>query len=141
MASNQNNSKSELHPNFPSGEWEGFYTYTMGPSAGQHSMQFFLDFNQNTVSGSGTDDVGAFRWQGHYSTNPSKVEMAKVYFGKHTVLYKGHADENGIWGTWRIEPFMKGGFHIWPKDRGEQNEKEEVVELSLEKERELTFVK
>ena len=32
--------------------------------------------------------------------------------------YKGCRDPRGIWGTWEIAPFAKGGFHIWPEGQG-----------------------
>ncbi len=63
MKPNKNNDLSETHPLFPSGDWEGFYTYAFGPGADRHSMAFHLDFQNNQVSGAGGDDVGPFRWR------------------------------------------------------------------------------
>ena len=54
----------EIHPLFPSGEWEGFYTYEMRPKADRHEMHSMLDFKNNMVKGSGGDDVGRFSWKG-----------------------------------------------------------------------------
>jgi hypothetical protein len=48
------------------------------------------------------------------------------------VYYDGHVDENGIWGTWYIPPFMSGGFHIWPKKREADESVEESVAEAVE---------
>lgn len=106
--------KGEQHPLFPSGEWEGFYTYAMGPDAEQHKMDFFLNFRNGIVTGGGGDDVGSFSWKGAYDTEELYCTMAKSYQA-HTVSYQGNVDENGIWGTWQLNEWMTGGFHIWPK--------------------------
>ena len=120
----------ETHPLFPSGDWEGFYTYRQGPSAAQHKMGFYLDFANNKVKGTGSDDVGGFFWDGDYSKETMKCKMVKSY-ASHTVHYRGHVDENGIWGTWEM-PFMSGGFHIWPKGSNNNQEEEEKESLTLE---------
>ena len=104
----------ETHPLFPSGEWEGFYTYAFGPEARKHKMSLEINFKNNLISGSGADDVGTFNWKGNYDTDVLKCTMHKHY-ASHSVLYEGSADENGIWGTWSIQNLDKGGFHIWPK--------------------------
>lgn len=117
----------ESHPLFPSGEWEGFYTYGMGPGTSQHRMAFFLDFKDGVVSGSGGDDVGAFNWRGSYDTKQLICQMTKRY-ATHAVHYDGKVDENGIWGTWIIGDYFKGGFHIWPKQNEQNEEAEQVAE-------------
>ncbi|MEL6924447.1 MAG: hypothetical protein AAFO94_10405, partial [Bacteroidota bacterium] len=113
----------ESHPLFPSGNWEGFYTYRMGPDAAQHKMAFHLDFQRNIVRGTGSDDVGGFFWDGDYDKESMTCNMVKSY-STHTVNYKGHVDENGIWGQWEMS-LMSGGFHIWPKGNGEQKQRKE----------------
>lgn len=115
---------AEKHHLFPSGEWEGFYTYSWSPQ--RHRMSFHLDFEGGQVRGSGVDDIAPFHWEGVYDTQHMTCVMVKFY-PAHVVHYDGHADENGIWGTWTIGAFDKGGFHIWPKSAGETNEEEEVT--------------
>lgn len=117
--------KNETHPLFPSGEWEGFYTYSMGSEADQHPMQFSLEFRDQLVSGGGSDDVGGFAWKGRYDTKALTCQMTK-YYSTHNVDYNGQVDENGIWGTWTIR-WMKGGFHIWPKKKGEEAAASETI--------------
>jgi hypothetical protein len=53
--------------------------------------------------------------------------LTKTYVGAHSVFYCGQADENGIWGKWKIM-WMTGEFHIWPKKNGAHRETEEVKE-------------
>lgn len=119
----------ETHALFPSGEWEGFYLYAFGPNCSRHMMSFSLDFQNNEVHGAGGDDVGPFQWAGHYDTNTMECSMVKFY-ATHRVIYEGKVDENGIWGTWHIPPFAKGGFHIWPKKSGEELE-EAAIEMQV----------
>ncbi|GEO05644.1 hypothetical protein AAE02nite_33080 [Adhaeribacter aerolatus] len=111
---------AETHPLFPSGDWEGFYTYAMGPQADKHPMQFMLNFKANVVDGSGADDVGGFVWKGRYNTGQLECTMTK-YYSTHQVHYQGQVDENGIWGLWEMD-WLKGGFHIWPKASAENKE-------------------
>jgi len=129
MPSNTN--ISETHPLFPSGEWEGFYVYAW--SKRQHKMSFHLDFKNGVVTGSGGDDVSAFAWKGVYNVEAFTCKMVKTY-PTHEILYDGRADENGIWGTWKMH-FSKGGFHIWPKENSEREAAEEaaseIIELAL----------
>ena len=124
--------KQETHPLFPSGLWEGFYTYYMGPDAAQHWMSFHLDFADGLVSGGGSDDIAGFSWKGTYQKGNLTCNMTK-YYPSHNVIYSGYVDENGIWGTWKIQ-LLTGGFHIWPKAKGknEQEEGGEKVEISLD---------
>lgn len=89
-------------------------------------MSFLLHFENGIITGTGSDDVGAFSWRGTYDKEELRCQMTKKY-GTHSVFYDGHVDENGIWGTWKLSDFTKGGFHIWPKKGGEEEEEEEVV--------------
>lgn len=114
MPSKENNEVVETHHLFPSGEWEGFYTYAHGPGAERHIMSFILQFQNNVVTGNGGDDVGPFSWRGQYDKENLRCQMTK-YYNTHTVFYDGQVDENGIWGTWTIGDYFRGGFHIWPK--------------------------
>ena len=124
MKTDKNTPKQEQHPLFPSGEWEGFYIYTSGPSADQHKMNFCLNFQDGIVEGSGSDDVNAFTWNGTYDTESLTCSMIKTY-PWHTVDYQGRVDENGIWGHWYIGTYQ-GGFHIWPKAPATEKAAEEV---------------
>ena len=110
--------ETEKHPLFPSGEWEGFYTYAFGPDAHRNMMSFALTFKNKTVTGSGVDNISGFSWRGHYDTEQLRCGMHKRY-PTHSVFYDGYVDKNGIWGTWEIPPYSKGGFHIWPKGLSE----------------------
>lgn len=123
--SSSNNNQQETHPLFPSGEWEGFYKYTF-TFLPKGEMSFLLHFENGIITGTGSDDVGAFSWRGTYDKEELRCQMTKKY-GTHSVFYDGHVDENGIWGTWKLSDFTKGGFHIWPKKGGEEEEEEEVV--------------
>lgn len=127
MNSSKNNNLQETHPLFPSGEWEGFYIYTI-LSGHRGKMAFSLNFKDGIVEGSGSDNVGAFNWRGDYDKEGLRCRMTK-YYASHTVFYDGHVDENGIWGTWTISEHWKGGFHIWPK--GIEEEMAEVVEEAV----------
>jgi hypothetical protein len=121
----------ETNPLFPSGEWEGFYTHEFGPHAHRHMMSFTLTFKNGTVSGSGIDDVAYFTWRGRYDTKTLRCSLHKKY-PSHTVFYDGYVDQNGIWGTWEIPPFNRGGFHLWPKGLSENittQDKEQVPEF------------
>ena len=125
----------EMHPLFPSGDWEGFYKY---PYAGFQpgKMEFFLNFKAGAVTGGGSDPVGAFTWKGTYDTKALSCQMTK-YYSTHTVYYHGHVDENGIWGNWRISNYTRGGFHIWPKKGEDEEEQVEVLEVGVEAEEEV----
>ena len=116
----------EMHPLFPSGEWEGFYTYATGSAAEEHKMQFILSFKGNRVEGAGGDDVGSFSWKGSYNTGQMECALTK-YYNTHSVYYKGQVDENGIWGLWEMD-WMSGGFHIWPK-KDLQNQEAQELEI------------
>ena len=130
----KDSTSSEQHPNFPSGDWEGFYLYQGGPGAQRHPMSFELNFRQGKITGSGSDDVGPFSWEGSYDVLSMVVNMLKSY-PSHQVLYSGMADTSGIYGSWQLS-FARGGFHIWPKN----NEQEEQEEAVREKEKELSVV-
>jgi hypothetical protein len=131
--------KSEQHPNFPSGEWEGHYLWQAGAGAERHPMDFILNFKEGIVTGSGSDDVGSFKWEGEYSTSSMSVKMVKVY-RTHLVLYSGMADTNGIYGSWEIPPFGRGGFHVWPKKNKGGTSKKEVKTKKKVKNKKLSAV-
>jgi hypothetical protein len=119
-------SKAEMHPLFPSGDWEGFYNYTYNQAGSKSKMEFSLNFKNGKISGNGSDDVGSFSWSGTYDINGLTTQMTKQYHRQHSVVYHGNVDENGIWGHWLIASF-KGGFHIWPKKNEEEAAEKEIA--------------
>lgn len=125
MPTTEGDGVAETHNLFPSGEWEGFYTYHDGPDAARHMMSFVLHFQNNIVTGHGSDDIASFIWRGHYNKENLRCQMTKHY-DTHTVFYDGNVDENGIWGMWTIGGYLRGGFHIWPK-KDSAGEVEEAV--------------
>jgi len=119
--------KTEHHPYFPSGIWDGFYLYASGPQSHRYEMYFYLDFTDGNVTGSGSDNVGSFTWNGSYDAKTFAVKLVKHY-SSHVVHYDGMADESGIYGRWSILDANSGGFHIWPRKGGEKAE-DAVVEV------------
>jgi len=119
----------ETHPLFPSGDWDGFYTYVKGPQAKRHPMPCSLNFLAGKITGNGNDEVGTFSWRGTYDTKRLQVDMVKVYL-THEVRYRGFADENGIWGSWALGT-SGGGFHLWPKNLDAAEEEVEELEDAM----------
>ena len=99
----------------PSGRWIGFYCYTWSRS--RHRMDLRLEITPERITGSGIDDVGGFLITGRVHED-RQVTWVKTY-RTHEVIYSGHADHNGIWGTWKIPSQASGGFRIWPEAWGE----------------------
>lgn len=148
------NTSSEKHHLFTSGDWIGFYVYPNDPE--RHTMIFTLEFANGIINGSGSDDVGGFSFKGKYNLETMQCQMRKHY-STHMIDYEGHVDENGIWGKWKCvkdarmtnipdylfqellnieSAMMSGGFHIWPKERkfseSEVAEKENASKKVLE---------
>ena len=118
---------TEQHPYFPSGDWEGFYNDPRG-SRPRGEMAMTLDFSNGSISGDGSDPIGADTWTGTYDTKAETCQLKKTYVGAHSVWYTGYADKNGIWGKWTIKKSRSGEFHIWPKKRGTGQNDVEVKE-------------
>jgi hypothetical protein len=114
---------------FPSGPWRGFYNYQPGD---RHAMDLDLTFANGLMSGDGRDDIGLFLVKGKYDPQSRECHWTKSYIGAHDVFYRGFREGKGIWGTWEINVFGHGGFHIWPLAAGEgehnleKNEKQET---------------
>lgn len=100
---------------FPSGEWTGFYVQ----NGERHRQDLVLTFGNGFVRGSGGDGVGGFGIRGRYDAATLEVVWTKVYLGAHSVYYRGFREGKGIWGTWEIGSYCRGGFQIWPKRAGE----------------------
>jgi len=91
-------------------------------------MNCTLRFVNGLIHGPGTDDIAPFSFNGNY-TESLNVEITKSYYS-HQVIYVGCADENGIWGKWRLYDCLTGGFHIWPvKENHESLKREEEKKL------------
>jgi hypothetical protein len=104
---------------FPSGPWVGFYQYV---PRDKHRMDLHLEFSEGRISGDGNDDVGAFLIRGDYDPNSRECRWIKAYLGGHQVYYRGFRENTGIWGTWEINVFARGGFHIWPRNASAEAE-------------------
>lgn len=111
----------ENDPRFPSGEWTGFF---LQPSMyiGRMKMSLSLTFSNGKLTGEGTDIVGDFMMRGKYDLKSGEVRIHKNYFKSNNVYYKGYAEpqHKGVWGVWEIGTIDRGGWHIWPKKRGEE---------------------
>ena len=73
-------------------------------------MDLELTFNQGTLSGTGTDDIGPFLIKGRYDSATTECYWTKTYVGRHDVFYRGFREGKGIWGTWEIAIQHHGGF-------------------------------
>ena len=73
-------------------------------------LSMTLDFCNGTVTGSGFDPVGGYTWTGGYDLKAETCRLTKTYLGGHSVEYSGYADENGIWGKWKLLG-TTGDFH------------------------------
>jgi len=114
---------------FPSGPWVGFYNYQPGE---RHRMDLHLTFANGQMTGDGSDDIGRFRIKGRYDATTRECHWTKSYLGAHDVFYRGFREGKGIWGTWEINVFAHGGFHIWPKRVGEGEVEVESQEELIE---------
>ena len=101
---------------FPSGPWTGFYNYR--PGGHRHRMDLTLTFAKGQMDGDGRDDVGGFLIKGRYDGSSGDCHWTKSYLGAHDVFYQGFREGKGIWGTWEIRAWLRGGFHIWPRAAG-----------------------
>lgn len=99
---------------FPSGEWTGFYQQ----AGGRFAQDLVLEFAGGVLRGNGGDGIGSFTVLGRYDASTLEVAWTKTYLGAHAVYYRGYRDGKGIWGTWEIAGFARGGFHIWPRRHG-----------------------
>jgi hypothetical protein len=111
-------------PLFPSGPWTGFYNYHPGD---RHRMDLHLTFTNGNLSGDGNDDLGRFLIKGRYDAANRECHWTKSYIGAHDVFYRGFREGKGIWGTWEINLYGHGGFHIWPRRAGDAETQSESV--------------
>jgi hypothetical protein len=101
---------------YPSGPWVGFYNYE--PCGPRYGQEMDITFRKGRLAGEGLDSVGPFFLRGGYDREKQKVWWTKTYPGSHDVFYQGFREGKGIWGTWEIGIFARGGFRIWPKGLG-----------------------
>ncbi len=89
-----------------SSTWEGFYSHG---GSNHHMSCSFTFYPEGTISGAGTDDVGAFTWSGQYGGK--KMQVIKQYHGKHSVTYSGTLVKQNskvvFYGNW-----------VWPQSMG-----------------------
>ena len=97
----------------PTGQWNGFYIESRREQRGW--MHQYLEFNDGTLKGEGTDYVGPWTLQGEYDLSKLKTVWIKSYVGKHDVTYRGTISKTGIIGVWDIRESETGSFHIWPQ--------------------------
>ena len=110
----------ETDARFPSGVWTGFFLQPGRP--GRHWMEIRLTFGNGSMSGTGRDFVGRFKFDGKYELETGKCWWSKQYIGQHDVTYEGYNEGKGIWGVWEIPAAGsngRGGFYIWPKAMGD----------------------
>ncbi len=99
---------------FPSGPWTGFYLQF----GRRYAQDLVLSFAKGVLSGSGHDSLGGFTIRGRYDVASKEVTWHKRYAGQYDVYYRGFREIKGIWGTWELGSFDRGGFHIWPEGEG-----------------------
>lgn len=107
--------ENEQDPGFPSGPWNGFYTYWV---PGFHHQSLNLTFRRGRMTGNGQDDIGHFAIAGGYDTETRQCWWNKTYVGAHTVYYRGAQTGRTIQGEWQISAYHRGSFSIWPGGEG-----------------------
>lgn len=100
---------------YESGNWIGHWDQKGLGRQEMHDLS--VRFDGDLLEGRGWDCVGEFTLQGQVKHN-AEVELIKTYQGRHSVVYRGRHDGegmvHGVWaldgdnGTWAIRP--KGGF-------------------------------
>ena len=105
----------------PTGQWTGFYLEDHQPRRGW--MHLYLQFDERTIQGEGTDYVGPWTLNGEVDSERQTCRWTKQYVGQHRVVYEGRITELGLLGQWRIRDSLTGNFHIWPAQRNDLNEK------------------
>lgn len=119
----------ETDPGFPSGPWNGFYTYRGHPD-GLHRMGLGLAFVRGHLRGHGSDDIGPFHVAGGYELDSRRCWWVKTYPGSHEVYYRGVQHGRVISGDWALPPADAGTFRIWPGGAGGLDEEFFLVETA-----------
>jgi hypothetical protein len=102
----------ETDPRFPSGAWTGFYL--QGESPRKLQLELNLAFAGGNLKGEGRDYLGKFRIKGTYQVDEGICTWTMTYYSMGSRMYRGFNEGKGIWGTWKMEHFWRGGFYIWP---------------------------
>ena len=100
---------------YESGSWDGHWDQEGLGRQEMHDLR--LEFSGDRLTGSGRDCVGEFTLTGEVNAN-AEVQVVKKYVGRHSVVYLGRHDGegliHGVWalngdnGTWAIR--RRGGF-------------------------------
>lgn len=85
---------------YPSGEWVGHWDQNGLGRQDMHDL--VIEFDGNTLSGTGWDWVGKFTLSGTIYPD-ANVEIVKKYVNRHSVVYRGQHDGEGtIFGVWAL---------------------------------------
>lgn len=100
---------------YESGTWVGHWDQNGMGRQDMHDL--VIDFDGGVLRGHGWDCVGKFTLEGQVEPT-AEVQIVKRYTGRHSVVYRGRHDGegmiHGVWaldgdnGTWAIRP--SGGF-------------------------------
>ncbi|HZZ28083.1 MAG TPA: hypothetical protein VFE46_08780 [Pirellulales bacterium] len=125
----------EQDARFPTGMWTGFFLQYWWP--GRHTTDLDLTCGGGQLSGRGSDAVGGYTMQGSYDVATGKCEWIKHYIGRHSVVYRGINNGNGMWGVWEIRQLGglytdRGGFHLWPKGQDVSAESDDAEQALLQ---------
>lgn len=108
-----------------SGPWVGFWVQDLE----RGSMRLALRFHGDALEGSGSDAIGTFTIQGHYTPESEAVAFTKWYL-RDSIEYAGTWDGTMIAGRWQIgrqRILDEGGFEIWPEGDDEATERMEAA--------------
>ena len=94
---------------FPSGPWTGYYLY---PNGKRGEMDLALQFVAGRMSGTGHDELGHFRIEGHFDSTSHEANWDKTYPDGHTVCYRGFRENpvKGIWGPGTFQTIGREAF-------------------------------
>ena len=85
---------------YPSGHWVGHWDQNGLGRQAMHDLT--LEFNDRHLTGSGRDCVGEFSMNGEIQAD-MRVQIVKKYVHRHSVVYVGEHDGEGlIFGTWAL---------------------------------------
>lgn len=108
-----------------SGDWIGHWD--QGGLGRQDMHDLRIEFQDNRLSGTGWDCVGNFTLKGEIKPD-GDVQIVKKYANRHSVVYLGRHDGEGmICGVWALE-LDEGTFAIRPAG-GFQNSTRPILEL------------
>lgn len=85
---------------YPSGDWVGHWDQN---GLGRQEMRdLTISFDQSRLSGQGWDKIGQFTLTGEILAD-NKVQITKKYLNRHSVVYLGEHDGEGmIYGAWAL---------------------------------------